>query len=806
MDIYNSNDSSRVVRPRVASNNQEGGFIKRSFQFDKLSTWLLSVLVVGLPLIFLPSAWVPFQSLKMILIGITVVLATLFWIISRLREENISVPVNKVCYSAIALVVVYILATIFSGNSFTSMFGEGFAPDSTLFIFFGLAIFALIASIFQKPAKAAGITIGILVSVLLIALFHVIHHLLRLGGVSLPDMGFFFNLTDNTIGKWGDLMTFMTLGLLISLSAIFSLKLEGYFKIMVYATAILSAIMMIIGEAFIPWHLLAVVAVALLVYGYVRRNEFELPKMASIASWILIVICGIFIFFGSSTGPLGMKITDSVLRKSNASYIEIRQAWQNTIDVMKGTYSTSPFLGVGPARYNSAWEKYKPDTFNYLPYWNTSFLLGVGLIPTFFATLGLLGTLAWLAFLYFVFSAGIKNLFNVKEHDKGFVVLSATVGSVYLTIINFVYAPSIVITILWFVFLGLMIAHAVRDGELKVLNVQTKDSPRAGFLTVAVLVLVLIVTLSGGYVMSKRVVASVLYQKGIQVASIEGDLEKSRQFISSAISLNNDDEFYRALTELDVIRLSNFINSNPNEDAMRTEVPPLISTAVSSAQGAIATDNTDYRNYISLGEVYRSLVPIQNAYESAVLAYDQAITLNPKNPLPRLLRGRLELSVEDTEKARMYITEALNLKPNYNDAVFTLSQMEIDSNNISQAIRNIEGLSILSPNDAVVFFQLGLLRYGSDDIDGAVNAFERAVILDNTFANARYFLGVSYYRDGRRADAVTQFEILNQIVPNNEEVQFILSNLKAGKSPFADAQPPIDENPEEREDLPVEEE
>ena len=39
--------------------------------------------------------------------------------------------------------------------------------------------------------------------------------------------------------------------------------------------------------------------------------------------------------------------------------------------------------------------------------------------------------------------------------------------------------------------------------------------------------------------------------------------------------------------------------------------------------------------------------------------------------------------------------------------------------------------------------------------------------------------------------------------PDNKEVALILSNLQAGKDPFANAQPPIDDAPQKRSTPPV---
>ena len=78
-----------------------------------------------------------------------------------------------------------------------------------------------------------------------------------------------------------------------------------------------------------------------------------------------------------------------------------------------------------------------------------------------------------------------------------------------------------------------------------------------------------------------------------------------------------------------------------------------------------------------------------------------------------------------------------------------------------------------------------MLRYNDNDYTGAVSAFEKAVILDNTYLNARYFLGQSYKKVGRVDDAMMQFNILNQLVPDNQQVKEAINSI-GGNSSAAD--------------------
>jgi tetratricopeptide (TPR) repeat protein len=111
----------------------------------------------------------------------------------------------------------------------------------------------------------------------------------------------------------------------------------------------------------------------------------------------------------------------------------------------------------------------------------------------------------------------------------------------------------------------------------------------------------------------------------------------------------------------------------------------------------------------------------------------------------------------------------------------------------------------INTQSPLLYFQLGLLQYTDKDYASAAKSLESAVALQPDYANAKYFLGLSYARLGENQKAVEQFKKLAETNPENQEISFILTNLEAGKSPFADAKPPVTPNPEKRSSLPVKE-
>ncbi len=157
----------------------------------------------------------------------------------------------------------------------------------------------------------------------------------------------------------------------------------------------------------------------------------------------------------------------------------------------------------------------------------------------------------------------------------------------------------------------------------------------------------------------------------------------------------------------------------------------------------------------------------------------------------------------NTAMRQAILVRALQLKNNYTDAVYLLSQIQVAEGNTADAITSVKFATQLTPNDPTAFFELGLLQYNAGEYSDAVASLSQAVSLSPNYANAQYFLGLSYSKTGDNADAIAQFEQLSKTNPDNADVAGILSNLKGGKSAFANQAPPVS-TPEKRTSPPVE--
>lgn len=360
-----------------------------------------------------------------------------------------------------------------------------------------------------------------------------------------------------------------------------------------------------------------------------------------------------------------------------------------------------------------------------------------------------------------------------------------------------------------FFFTGLFFASLYVSGLHIVETRKFSISPKFGFLSSLLLVSALVASLFLAYGLFHNSRSLWYFQKSFHALNTEKKTDLSKDYIMKAIGSVPYDLYYRALSEIELVKLGEVINQDPKvvkaEDVQK-QFGDVLSNAIKAAMSAKNTDPSNYLNWLNLGRLYETVsasdLKIAGAYESGEISYNEALKRSPKNPSILVSLSRLSASQGDFTKAREYVLKAVQIKNNYLEAYFILSQIEVSANNIKGAIDAVTASSIIDPTNPATFFQLGLLKYNQKDWVGAVAALEKAVSIVSDYANAKYFLGLSYEAVGEREKAIKEFSELNISNPENEEVRVMLNNLKEGKPALTDTQ---NENPEKSENLPIEE-
>ena len=785
---------------------------------DNVTFMLLLAIPFLLPLFFVPSISVPFQFSKVLLLSLVVLVAFALWIIARLKDGQFVFPKTSILLVAAGVLVVTLLSALFSGVAKDAFLGQalevGTAGSSAIMF---LLLF-LVPLVFKSRDRIFYAYLVFFPAFFLIAAFQILRLIF---GVEFLSLGIFTDLTSNTIGKWNDLDVFFGIGTVLSLITLELISLTKLFKVLAYIALGVSLFFLAIVNFTQVWYVTAIFSLIFLVYiisfdkserasedssGNLESQPIPSIRKIPMTSLGVLLISLVFILGGST---IGTAISD----KLNITQIEARPSWGATFAVAKNVLVKDPFLGAGPNQFTENWLLHKPDGINSTIFWNTDFNFGIGLIPTYLVTTGLLGVISWALFLGGFLYVGFRAILSViGDKVSRYLVTSSFLVSLFLWIINIFYIPSLSVVTLTFFFTGLFIASLYQGGAVKAKVISFIEDPRKGFVSVLVLILLLIGTIAVGYSFVEKFSASTYFQKGIVTFNKEGNVDKAEKYLEKAVEFDNNSSYYRSLVQIDMMRLSTLLSQNSktiSEDALRTQFQGLFSAALGHAEQAVVFGTTDYQNWLSLGQVYEAIVPLKipnvSAYESALKAYQQALALNPKSPAILLTLGRLEAAHADNAKAKDYIGQALRQKNNYTDAIFLLAQIQVQEGNIKDAINSVAAASYLAPNDSGIFFQLGLLRYNDKNYAGAVDAFKKATDLNPAYANAKYFLGISYQKTNRLKEAIKEFSDLKASNPDNKEVELILENLTAGREPFANATPPIDNKPEKRSALPVSE-
>lgn len=761
------------------------GNLKNS-KISKVFEYCLLALVFLMPVFFLPIASVSLYSGKIILVSVISVIFIAAFFVNTISSGLLTFPKSKIFIPIAIFPLIALASSYFSGVPMKSLVGEVFelGTSGSLFILSLLFFFAAISV--KEYSTGIKAVYAFVFSSAIVAL----HLVVRLVASVLPGV-VTSKIPNFIVGGPMDTAVFLGAFIVLALSVLNYKGLSKRIKYLMYAVLVLSILYVgAVGFTFVNV-LLGIFALVYFVYilSWSRDPSSDSSKKfsSSVPSLVVLVASVVFILSGSSLSSY----LSGVLK---INVVEIRPNFSTTLEITGKALKANAPLGVGPNMFKEFWDLNRPIEVNSTDFWNTEFSFGSGFIPTVAATTGILGLASILALVGFLLKLGYGAIFSSSD-ERYRTVLSATFFvSIFLWIVSVAYAGSFVIVATTFIFSGLFIGTCVMSQFIPVSEVNIFKNPKSNFVSVFVTVVLLIFGVAGGYFVVERSVAASSFNSG----SVE-----------SALRISQTDRYWRAFSELSLMDINNIISNASGEltETERVALQASISNSIAGVQNAIAWNPKNFENYFALGRVYEILASngLEGARENAMAAYTEAGYRSPNNPAVPLAIARLDAIAGNFEGSRENINKALSLKNNYTDAYFTLAQVEAATNNVNGAIQSVEAATILDSQNASLFFQLGLLKYNNGDFRGAAAAFERSVTLVPDYANARYFLGLSYERLNRRSEALAQFEEIQKTNPDNSEVNLILENLRADKSPFANAQPPVDPNPERRAEPPIEE-
>ena len=755
---------------------------------------LVAALVLAL-IVVIPSSAFPFAATKTFLLAAGTLVTLALYILARLSRGNVIFPPIALVVALWLPALAYALSSAFSGIPFANAFwGTALEPDTFGFILAAAVLGTLAALALRRPEHYR---LFLRAGAWLFGAIAVLEALTIIAGQFAPNT---IPPTFSLIGSLEDLALFLGLGVAGVLITLRFLELAPSSRRLLFILGVIALAVLAVANSSFVWTLLALVSLGLFVEAVMRRRASsadadlddavvvsEMPSGAdtgtrSLIAPLVVLAVSIFFFIG---GTLGGALASAF----HVNVLNVRPSWQSTLSIVRDVYASSPVLGSGPGTFGAAWLKHRDPSLNTTVFWNIDFTSGIGFIPTSFATTGLVGAVAWIAFLALFAVLGLRMLILRAPEDAfvRYVAILAFVATAYLAAAAVFDLPGTVILALLFVFAGLFAStmrYAARGGQWGILFAR---SPRLGFVIVFSLTLLLLASVAAAYTLVERYVAATELARA-DAAFSAGNLDAADSAVQGSLAFAPSASAYQTQAAVASARLSQIAaSSTMSAAAAQQAFQAALSTGINAALTATRLAPDDYQNWLALGNLYAQAVPLKvsGAYDSAKTAYGKAQALNPTNPQIPYILAQLDIANKDTKAAEADLKAAVALKQDYTAAIFLLSQLEVQDGNVKDALASAEAAAYFTPNDPNILFQVGVLRAASNDLPGAEQALAGAVAANPQFANARYFLAAVYAKQGDMKNALAQMQAIAALSSDNAKaVAPQLSALGAGKDPF----------------------
>lgn len=764
--------------------------------FETVSVWTLIATLIATLFIFIPSSTIPIATTKAFVLAAGTLITLVVYILARLGRGNIIFPPSVLVGAIWLPVIAYALSSAFSGVTFNNALWGSSLDSETLGFMFAVACMGTLAAFILRRSEhyQSFLRIGALVFGVVAAL----EVLIVIVGQFAPNT---ISPSFSVVGSFENLAFFLGLGIIGILITFRFLELEQLTYRFLIIVGIVALILLIIANSSLVWTLVALVSFGLFVETIMKRgpnaSDSDLDEITVIGGTSLLetedrnhsfvsplIVFAISLFFLIG-GTLGSAIASSL----HVDTLSVRPSWQSTLSVAKNVYTNGSIFGSGPGTFGAEWLKYRDASLNSTIFWNIDFLSSIGFIPTSFVTTGLVGAIAWIAFIVLFIVFGLRMLIKRAPENTfiRYVAILSFVFFFYLIAIAVFSLPNAIILALAFVSAGIFASTMRFATKGEQWGVIFSRNPRLGFIIVLSLMVILLASVVAAYMLVGRYVATTELAKA-NTAFAAGDLDGAGKSAEKSLSFAQNATAYQIGAGVANTRIGQIISSTTmSVELAQKEFQAALSTGINAALSATQLDPSDYKNWVILGNLYSRAVPfgVSGSYDGAATAYKKAMELNPTNPQIPFIFAQLDIANKDIKSAKENLKKAIMLKQDYTTAIFLLSQLEVQDGNVNEALSASLAAAYFSPNDPNILFQIGILRAAQNDLVGANQALSAAVSANPQFANARYFLSAVYAKQGDLTNALAQIQAIAEMSAENANaVASQIADLEKGKNPF----------------------
>ena len=658
---------------------------KISKLIDRVIWFSYLALAIITPLLFSTKNSELFEVPKMVFVYFAATVILFATLIKFVLAGKILIPKSWPLATFLIFLIFQILSTFASIDKFTSIFGYPSRLNGGLLSQFAYFAILTTALINLNLAKARQLLLAIVTSAVAVSLWGIPAHfgrdpscLILSGRLTSSCWQKDFDPTlriFSTLGQPNWLASYLVivLPLAISFILVFSKNLTKFLLTLI-SLIIFAALIMTNSRAGLAGLVLSVVI-------FFSLQRFQTVKQNF--KYLLILFFGFLIItavFGTTLISRLSEIINQNQQLSTQSVINDQTSgtrdqalgtkpsgptesgtirlivWQGALEVFKHW----PILGSGPETFAYSYYLYRPLAHNQTTEWSFFYNKTHNEFLNYLANVGILGTMSYLAFLFLVF----WQLFKIsgKKLGEAAVFTKATLSAIvgYQTTIFFGFS-----TVAGQVVMFLLIASALAFIDKKTLKeIKFGLFKKTAFkITTALVLAVFGLYLIFGVL---RIYFADLLTSRAKAIDSAGSLT----IYSDAVSIFPvSNPFYLADFAYESAIYTAGSDSPQTAKGLATQTDTLAQKALSQSPNNLIITRR-------IANAYLLISAVDEKYAKVALTSGQKLTqLAPTDPQVYLTLGKIQAGLGRNEEAKKTLETALNLKPDYQEAVELLEQL-----------------------------------------------------------------------------------------------------------------------------------
>ncbi len=352
----------------------------------------------------------------------------------------------------------------------------------------------------------------------------------------------------------------------------------------------------------------------------------------------------------------------------------LNTSWVVAIDSLK----EKPILGMGPGNYLTAFNRFRPISYNQTNLWQMRFNTARNIYLSIITETGLLGLTAIILLGYLIFKST-----SLKNKNPNIIPL-------FVLIVLLAIFPATIMTII-LLFILLSLNSKGREINIGTFSSQDHKDDLIAKLPIIITTLpVFVFILAVAFLGIKTVNAEYKYKKALDFVTA-GNGSQAYNYLQQALKTNPKvDRYHISYAQLNLALADSIARKEKPTDEDRNTITQLIQESIQAGKNGVSLNTTRAENWTALAQIYNTIRPMaENSDQFAIQTYTQAINLDPINPQLRIALGNIYYSNKDYENAARILELAVMTKPDFANAHYNLAFVYKDAGQLDKAINSM---------------------------------------------------------------------------------------------------------------------